>query len=266
MDFFRAVIASKEISRRVLSLTKRVITLNAANYTAWHLRRTCLYQLGMNLQDELTYTAQCAENNPKNYQIWYHRKALVEKIGDGSKEPQFVSQIMSETDSKNYHAWAHRQWAIQAFNLWEGELEYSDHLIRQDVRNNSAWNHRWFVLNRGGKLPCIDDATAKREIAYAQNQAELAISNECPFNYLRAVGAKSNIKISSDPIFEWLKSKLATTTVTAVALRSLMIDALAERNDVQVALSMCMELANQYDTIRKDYWRWRGDVLAEKAN
>jgi hypothetical protein len=49
-------------------------------------------------------------------------------------------------DAKNYHAWAHRQVVVAAAGAWQQELEYVDQLLRQDVRNNSAWNQRGFVL------------------------------------------------------------------------------------------------------------------------
>lgn len=29
---------------------------------------------------------------------------------------------------------------LKTFNLWEGELEYIEQLLKDDVRNNSAWN------------------------------------------------------------------------------------------------------------------------------
>jgi len=32
------------------------------------------------------------------------------------------------------------------FSLWEGELDYISQLITEDVRNNSAWNQRYFVI------------------------------------------------------------------------------------------------------------------------
>lgn len=64
---------------------------------------------------------------------------------------------------------ARRQWAVEKFGLWEGELEFtvgaalcpspralSDaraaDLLEADVRNNSAWNHRWFVIERTEKV------------------------------------------------------------------------------------------------------------------
>lgn len=58
---------------------------------------------------------------------------------------------------------ANRQWLVRRFNLWEnGEIEYLNELLDDDVRNNSAWNHRFFVLfGRGEPLP---DETIEKEI------------------------------------------------------------------------------------------------------
>ena len=263
MDFFRAVVASEELSPRVLALTKRVISLNAANYTAWHVRRECLYYLKVDLNEELEYVEECADTNPKNYQVWYHRRALIEKLGDGTREPQFVAQILEATDAKNYHAWAHRQWAVQTFNLWEGELEFSDFLIRDDVRNNSAWNHRWFVLTKAGTIKMLDNKVALQELAYVQRKTELAISNECPYNYLRALSSRSHVKLQNEEVLSWLESLLASATVTAVPLRTTLVDAYTARGDKMQAVQLCLELANKLDTTRREYWRWRAAQLTE---
>ena len=48
-------------------------------------------------------------------------------------------------DGKNYHAWSHRQWALKEFALWDGELDFICELLEIDLRNNSAWNQRWYV-------------------------------------------------------------------------------------------------------------------------
>ena len=34
----------------------------------------------------------------------------------------------------------------KTFNLWDIELDFVDRLLMEDLRNNSAWNHRWFVV------------------------------------------------------------------------------------------------------------------------
>jgi protein farnesyltransferase/geranylgeranyltransferase type-1 subunit alpha len=36
---------------------------------------------------------------------------------------------------------------IREFGLWDKELDYIDILLKEDLRNNSAWNQRYFVIN-----------------------------------------------------------------------------------------------------------------------
>lgn len=75
---------------------------------------------------------------------------------------------MLEQDSKNYHVWSYRQWLVKRFDLFEKpeELEWTHSMIAADVRNNSAWNHRYYLVvgGTGGKP---SDEVAKREIEYA---------------------------------------------------------------------------------------------------
>ena len=35
---------------------------------------------------------------------------------------------------------------LSEFGVWDGELDYVTRLITDDVRNNSAWNQRYFVV------------------------------------------------------------------------------------------------------------------------
>ena len=35
---------------------------------------------------------------------------------------------------------------LKEFGLWEHELQYVDELLRDDLRNNSAWNQRFYVI------------------------------------------------------------------------------------------------------------------------
>lgn len=60
--------------------------------------------------------------------------------------PCRVSAEALEADAKNYHAWAHRQVVVAAAGSWQQEMDYLEELLRQDVRNNSAWNQRAFVI------------------------------------------------------------------------------------------------------------------------
>lgn len=123
---------------------------------------------------------------------------LVEWLNDGSEELEFTKSIL-ETDDKNYHAWQHRQWAMKTFKyanasnfyailltsifrLYEGELDYVDSLLQTDIRNNSAWNQRYFVVNN---TTGFTDVVLSNEIDYTLNKINIAKENESAWNYLR---------------------------------------------------------------------------------
>jgi hypothetical protein len=50
-------------------------------------------------------------------------------------------------DDKNYHAWAHRAAVAERFGLWRGEPAATAAWINRDVRNNSAWSHRFAAVS-----------------------------------------------------------------------------------------------------------------------
>ena len=77
---------------------------------------------------------------------------------------------MFKSDAKNYHVWSYRQWLVRRFDLWDqGELGETERLIDEDLRNNSAWNHRWFVVfgRPGGE----SEDMITREIEYVSAYA-----------------------------------------------------------------------------------------------
>lgn len=48
--------------------------------------------------------------------------------------------------------------------VWEGEVEYTAELLDEDVRNNSAWNHRFFVVFESGEVRGEEQEVREREI------------------------------------------------------------------------------------------------------
>ena len=207
MGYFRRVLVDGEHSERSLLLSAAVIQSNAANYTAWQYRRTCLgrmhgattppaQQLKIWEEEKDYCTEQCLKNM-KNYQVWFHRRACITKIKaarealqtdatpTGQGELDFVKMVLGE-DSKTYHAWGHRQWVLEHFGtLWAGELPYVDALLEEDLRNNSAWNQRHFVLQRTGQL--ADARVIAREAEYALAMIRRAPSNPSPWAYLEGI-------------------------------------------------------------------------------
>ena len=100
---------------------------------------------------------------------------------------------MLSRDAKNYHVWSYRQWLVRHFSLWDtwtnpspslshspsqgkdpkqgqghgqdqdqkpDEIVFIENLLTQDVRNNSAWNHRWFVVFGRYELPASGKASS----------------------------------------------------------------------------------------------------------
>ena len=105
-------------------------------------------------------------------------------------------------DAKNYHAWAHRQALVAAWDLWDEELAFAEAVLADDVRNNSAWNQRFFILTRGGTqqpadvdgsrvdrvgaLPLLP-AVLDNELSYVAAALHRAPDNASAWAYLRGL-------------------------------------------------------------------------------
>jgi len=63
----------------------------------------------------------------------------------------------------------------------ENELNFVNNLISQDMRNNSAWNQRYFVINNSD--PNTD--TINTELEYTFDKIQILSKNESAWNYLR---------------------------------------------------------------------------------
>jgi protein farnesyltransferase/geranylgeranyltransferase type-1 subunit alpha len=79
---------------------------------------------------------------------------------------------------------------VRHFSLWNSPAELSDveSLLRADVRNNSAWNHRFFlVFGHQDEDPSFIPAPeiVDREIEYAKTAVFEAPQNSCPWVYMR---------------------------------------------------------------------------------
>ncbi|KAK3619411.1 CAAX geranylgeranyltransferase alpha subunit [Elasticomyces elasticus] len=199
MSYLRAVMASNGFSPRVLDLTEDLIDMNPAHYTVWLYRAQCLFALNSDLHVELERLNETALAHQKNYQIWHHRNLIVDKLDKCEGEQGFV-QRMFVKDAKNYHVWCYRQWLVKRFGLWEkGELDFTEEMLREDIRNNSAWNHWWFVVNgreAEGVAGVTDPDSRAREINFTKDAIAKAPQNQSPWNYLRGIARKSGISLA----------------------------------------------------------------------
>lgn len=66
-------------------------------------------------------------------------------------------------------------------HLMEKELDFVDNLISQDMRNNSAWNQRYFVINNSNPNTDI----IQEELKYTFDKIQILSKNESAWNYLR---------------------------------------------------------------------------------
>eukprot|EP00913_Durusdinium_trenchii_P007380 g6939.t1 len=172
-----------------------------------------LQDLAIELDDERIFTDKWARDCPKNYQVWYHRRWLISEISARKRaelspeEAEKAIQSMAReelqyhldcmqvnNDYKNYNGWSHRQFILQQFKLWHEELPFVEQLLREDIRNNSAWNHRFTVV-RNQTWP-LTDTVRTREINFALESIRKCANNECAWNYLSAFLGEGDGKVS----------------------------------------------------------------------
>jgi protein farnesyltransferase/geranylgeranyltransferase type-1 subunit alpha len=150
---------------------------------------------------------------PKSYQLWEYRRFLfelkrTEELGAQNTRPdaqtvdqltvqerEFVEAALDD-DEKNYHAWSHLGWlardAVRLLTTTEpgvaaaaktapqdAELLATGARIRRDVRNNSAYSHRWAA---GGGA-----ARGMVEVQWALDRVRCAPRNEAAWNYVLAL-------------------------------------------------------------------------------
>ncbi len=99
---------------------------------------------------------------------------------------------MRTTAIQNYHAWGHRQWAVTTATFpnlkkrAQNELEFVEKMLELDLRNNCAWNYRWFIKRQLLKLDITPEYIIE-ECNFAMKYIKRAIHNESPWNYLRGL-------------------------------------------------------------------------------
>lgn len=180
---------------------------------------------------------------------------------------------MFEQDAKNYHVWSYRQWLVRYFSLWDMELPYVESLLCADVRNNSAWNHRWFVVFARYADPAvhrvvhdskaeIEPAVVEREITYAKAAISLAPQNQSPWHYLRGVLKHQGQSLEELQSFaEGFADVEREDDVRSSHALDFLADLYADRQQKERAGKALELLARRYDPIRKNYWNYRRELL-----
>jgi len=269
------------MSERVLDLTEHIIRLNPAHYSAWQYRYKTVLAIKYPLDLELRLMDELAVKYLKTYQVWHHRRLIQTELKLPGPELLFIKKCLN-TDSKNYHTWSYRQWLLAHFSqdeLWAGELDYVEEKLASDIRNNSAWHHRFFTIFQSGTRKGDEDRAevAKREIGYAKQKISIAPNNAAAWNYLRGVLDHSQIPYSNIKIFvePYSIPRTEAPTREVVDLDNPLptggaqlpcpgaIEFLADIYEAEggestmKATELWKSLADEYDTIRKRYWEHR---------
>ncbi|KAL1965940.1 hypothetical protein VTN77DRAFT_5073 [Rasamsonia byssochlamydoides] len=304
-SYLRAVMAANEMSERALKLTQDVISMNPAHYTVWLYRAKILFALNKNLDDEITWLNKVSLTYLKNYQIWHHRQVLMSSRTAfptlPPKELDFLMEMFAQ-DAKNYHVWTYRHWLVRRFNLWDSEREIRDveTLINADVRNNSAWNHRYLLrfapregpeagmpgsgvtADEKGRLDVVDEELIDAELDYAKEKILLAPENRSPWLYARGV-----LRAAGRPLSEWkdfasqfvieektddgqvvnvhVKSSLAVEWLADVFGEEAQTEVDKEKEKTAQAVKMLTLLKEKYDPIRRNYWDYRIRQLEKES-
>ncbi|KAH9836195.1 protein prenylyltransferase [Rhodofomes roseus] len=285
-DYFRGIVKAGEKSPRVLALTWNIINMNPAHYSAWQYRYKTLLAMGADLEAELRLMDDFAVTNMKTYQVWHHRRLLLTALRSpaaAAAELAFTARVLAG-DAKNYHTWSYRQWLLVHFNdddeggLWAGERAWVEELLEKDVRNNSAWHHRFLVVWASGVRRGDEDreAVGRTESAFAKDKIALAPNNPSAWNYLRGVLEHTKtpfatltsfveLYIVSDaaeaPEVVDLDNPAPTEGAQLPCVHALefLADVYEQEGGEQVAkaVEIWKSLANEHDTMRKKYWEYR---------
>lgn len=274
MGIARALIQVNELSVRALNLTAKVIDLAPAFYTIWNYRFSIIKHLIIKgnahsiLNTELDWLDEITLNNPKNYQIWSYRQSIISQLHpDPSIKTELpILEAMIDDDTKNYHVWSYRKWCVSFFKDFEHELSFVNKLVDRDIYNNSAWNHRMFIMKN---IP-IDDAILNEEINYVKDRIELVPQNVSSWNYLR--GLYSNFKENKfdDEILKFahkfvgfdLSLNIPSELPSIESSFALEFIAFVQSTDKahmnrEIAINSYQSLATKYDPIRKNFWNYK---------
>lgn len=190
-----------------------------------------------------------------------------------SNETVFLARMFTK-DAKNYHVWSYRQWLVRHFSLWDSEIPYIESLLQADVRNNSAWNHRWFVVfarhTDPEKYSVKNDAAdskvepeiVDREIEYTKAAILMAPQNQSPWNYLRGVLRKQGKGLVGMKGFaEQFADLEKEDDVRSSHALDFLADVYAEEQEKERSGQALELLARRYDPIRKNYWDYKRRLL-----
>jgi protein farnesyltransferase/geranylgeranyltransferase type-1 subunit alpha len=248
--------------------------MNPAHYTVWLYRGKILRELNKDVYAELRWLEAVSFKHLKNYQIWHHRQVLMSSLPTVPPgETAFLTRILA-LDVKNYHVWTYRQWLCTHFASSmlssSAELASTEALIREDVRNNSAWNHRYFLrfgadelrLGKEEARKVVDEDLIDQEVDYTKAKITLAPQNPSPWNYLKGVLRRGGRSMTEEQEFAaGFVGDVNGDEVRSSHAVDWLAECFAEQGESDRAKECLQALGRKWDPIRKNYWDYRVKML-----
>lgn len=163
--------------------------------------------------------------------------------------------------------------ALYVSRLFDDELNYVDQLLEDDIRNNSAWNQRYFVINN---TTGFTEEVLKHEIKYTLNKINRVKENESAWNYLRGLLLQDTGGLSQNKDVTSFCENLYELGNRSPYLLALIVDMCDEqvsqhnlnheKYNVKRATELCSELATSYDVVRQKYWEHMATTIQKKAD
>lgn len=143
-------------------------------------------------------------------------------------------------------------------------MAFVEKLLSDDVRNNSAWNQRYFIVNNHLGW---SDLNVQREIVYTLEKIKFVKNNESSWNYLRGVMLHDKRGISGNAVVTHFCEELYKHKCRSPFLLAFLVDICDEGmkkghsslHGPERAIELCQALATKYDKIRCKYWNYLGE-------
>ncbi|KAJ3494864.1 hypothetical protein NMY22_g20010 [Coprinellus aureogranulatus] len=167
--------ANDPLLERELELMDELAIKHLKSYQVWHHRRLLIL-----------LSVSGARKDGKDNEGKQGGKLTTQDVERVKRELAFISRSFEE-DAKNYHTWSYRQWVLSHFfgsasfasglglsgdtedqdpqdDVWQTELEWTETMLAKDIRNNSAWHHRFFVVFQRPGVVVTGEGDVKREV------------------------------------------------------------------------------------------------------
>ncbi|GME72910.1 unnamed protein product [Ambrosiozyma monospora] len=169
---------------------------------------------------------------------------------------------MLDQDEKNYHVWSYRRSFVEKFDLFEKkeELKFVRDKINEDMRNNSAWNHLFFLKFGRYKLKLqktIDESVVSEEIEFAKEMISKAPTNPSSWNYLNGIYKILKRNIIELKAFATQFTNLIYESSVSLYAFELLAEIHKLEKNVEESKKVYELLAKTLDPVRVNYWEYK---------